>query len=141
MAYHAAQLRASTAFKASPVAGLGVQRRHSLQVVARKTAAKTAYTCIDCGYIYEGSTAFEKLPNSYRCPVCQAPKRRFRAVEQSGSRSNDGKAMRARFDKLQKGADDGKVDSGNKQIFVTAGIAGAALLGALYFYLNSQTAL
>lgn len=28
------------------------------------------------GYIYDGSTPFEKLPSSYRCPVCNAPKRR-----------------------------------------------------------------
>jgi rubredoxin len=28
------------------------------------------------GYIYDGKEAFDKLPNSYRCPVCNAPKRR-----------------------------------------------------------------
>lgn len=29
------------------------------------------------GYIYDGKEPFEKLPNNYRCPVCQAPKRRW----------------------------------------------------------------
>lgn len=42
-----------------------------------RAAAKQAYICIDCGYIYDGAEPFEKLPNSYRCPVCSAPKRRL----------------------------------------------------------------
>ncbi len=41
-----------------------------------KAASKTAYICADCGYIYDGREAFEGLPSSYRCPVCNAPKRR-----------------------------------------------------------------
>ena len=31
------------------------------------------------GYIYNGQQGrFQDLPNSYRCPTCQAPKRRFK---------------------------------------------------------------
>lgn len=41
-----------------------------------KTASKTAYICVDCGYIYDERPAFESLDKSYRCPVCSAPKRR-----------------------------------------------------------------
>ena len=41
-----------------------------------KSSNKIAYICRDCGYIYEGREAFEGLDKSYRCPVCQAPKRR-----------------------------------------------------------------
>eukprot|EP00882_Tetradesmus_deserticola_P002690 GHRQ01002861.1.p1 GENE.GHRQ01002861.1~~GHRQ01002861.1.p1 ORF type:complete len:139 (+),score=27.73 GHRQ01002861.1:376-792(+) len=116
--------------------------RTTLRVVARKSAAKTsaAYICIDCGYIYAGKEAFDKLPNSYRCPVCNAPKRRFRPTE-AKSRNNDEKAMRSRMGTMARGEDDGKFDEGDKSFFVTAAVGGAVLLGALYLFLNSQTQL
>ncbi len=40
-----------------------------------KASTKTAYVCLDCGYLYDGATPFEDL-KSYACPVCGAPKRR-----------------------------------------------------------------
>lgn len=40
-----------------------------------KAAAKTAYVCLDCGYLYDEPTPFEQV-KSYSCPVCGAPKRR-----------------------------------------------------------------
>uniref|UniRef100_A0A383WB62 Rubredoxin-like domain-containing protein n=1 Tax=Tetradesmus obliquus TaxID=3088 RepID=A0A383WB62_TETOB len=128
------------AFKTAGVASS--RSRTALRVVARKTAAKTstAYICIDCGYIYDGKEAFDKLPNSYRCPVCNAPKRRFRATE-AKSRNNDAKAMRSRMDAMQRGEDDGKFDENDKSFFITAAVGGAALLGALYVFLSSQTQL
>ncbi|GKC06431.1 rubredoxin domain-containing protein [Tanacetum coccineum] len=45
---------------------------------AMRTASKQAYICRDCGYIYSDKTPFDKLPDKYFCPVCGAPKRRFR---------------------------------------------------------------
>lgn len=51
-------------------------RAAAVQTQAR-AATKQLYICVDCGYIYDGSEGpFEKLPGSYRCPVCAAPKRR-----------------------------------------------------------------
>lgn len=49
------------------------------------------YRCTVCGYIYdpavgdpdfgvEPGTAFEKLPDSWVCPVCGAPKEAFEQI-------------------------------------------------------------
>ncbi|KAL7535130.1 hypothetical protein ACHAXR_006290 [Thalassiosira sp. AJA248-18] len=39
------------------------------------------YLCKDCGYIFtQGPEAWAKLPDSYGCPPCGAPKRRFKKV-------------------------------------------------------------
>lgn len=37
------------------------------------------WVCVDCGYIYRPGRKikFEDLPSSWKCPQCQAPKRRF----------------------------------------------------------------
>lgn len=35
------------------------------------------HVCVDCGYVYCDPTPFEEMPAGYRCPQCQAPKRRF----------------------------------------------------------------
>lgn len=46
----------------------------------RLTAAQKAratHLCVDCGYIYCDETPFNELPGDYRCPQCNAPKRRF----------------------------------------------------------------
>lgn len=138
MAASALNARALQPFQYRAVAP--TRSRRALTVVARKTATKAAqaYICIDCGYIYDGSTPFEKLPANYRCPVCNAPKRRFRPTE-SKARSNDTKAMRQRMDAMARGEDDGKFDEGDKNFFIVAAAGGAAILGALYFVLNSQT--
>jgi rubredoxin len=39
--------------------------------------ARATHLCIDCGYIYCDETPFDELPSDYRCPQCNAPKRRF----------------------------------------------------------------
>jgi len=39
--------------------------------------ALATHVCVDCGYVYADTTPFEQLPDKYRCPQCQAPKRRF----------------------------------------------------------------
>lgn len=41
-----------------------------------KTPA-AVYQCSVCGYIYDGGTPFEELPDSYTCPICKQPKSVF----------------------------------------------------------------
>lgn len=97
--------------------------RQSLRVVAAKAApAKAAkagppqgstYVCLDCGYVYPGTlAAFEKLPQSYKCPVCKAPKKRFQLVEPGEEAFAIGPIL-------------------------IPGAATIAFLGAIYYYLHS----
>lgn len=39
--------------------------------------AKEAWVCGVCGYVYEGETPFEALPEDFACPVCKQPKSAF----------------------------------------------------------------
>ena len=43
---------------------------------ARTKAPPQQYICKDCGWIYDGRQSFDSLDKSYRCPVCNSPKRR-----------------------------------------------------------------
>lgn len=56
------------------------------------------YECQTCGYMYEpvkgddrrqiaGGTAFEQLPQDWRCPVCNAPQSRFSNIGAVGAPS------------------------------------------------------
>lgn len=52
------------------------------QAVARGENVKIwqgEWICVDCGFIYspKRKMKFEDLPNSWKCPQCNAPKRRF----------------------------------------------------------------
>lgn len=40
---------------------------------------KGEWICVDCGYIYKPNRkiTFEDLPSTWKCPQCNAPKRRF----------------------------------------------------------------
>lgn len=48
------------------------------------------YRCVICGYVYDpekgagimhpAGTAFEDLPDIWKCPVCGAPKNQFKKV-------------------------------------------------------------
>jgi rubredoxin len=97
--------------------------------------AAATYVCVDCGYILE--EPLDKLPNSYKCPVCQAPKRRFKPW--SGSGRNDAKSMAARMKTLKSGGGEASSSGGGGSSGAIAVVAGGAvLLGALYFYLSSQ---
>ena len=40
-------------------------------------AARPVWKCSVCGYIYDGDTPFEELPDSYTCPICKQPKSAF----------------------------------------------------------------
>lgn len=35
------------------------------------------WVCTICGYVYDGETPFEELPDTYVCPVCKQPKTKF----------------------------------------------------------------
>ncbi|CAA3023636.1 Rubredoxin-like superfamily [Olea europaea subsp. europaea] len=68
-----------------------------------RVASKQAYICRDCGYIYNDRTPFEKLPDTYFCPVCGAPKRRFRAYEPAVTKNaNDMDVRKARKAQLKR---------------------------------------
>lgn len=41
------------------------------------TAAGESWVCSVCGYVYEGETPFEQLPDDFTCPVCRQPKAVF----------------------------------------------------------------
>jgi rubredoxin len=56
------------------------------------------YECLTCGYVYEPAkgddkrqippgTAFEDLPQDWRCPVCGAKSSRFRGIGSMGAPS------------------------------------------------------
>ncbi|XP_073148234.1 uncharacterized protein [Henckelia pumila] len=96
-----------------------------------RVASKQAYICRDCGYIYSDKTPFEKLPDKYFCPVCGAPKRRFKSYEPSVAKNaNDTDVRKARKAQL-------KQDEAVGQALPFAIALGAAALVGLYFYLNS----
>lgn len=78
---------------------------------------RATHICVDCGYIYCDPTPFEDLDPDYRCPQCNASKRRF-----------------ARYD-VETGKQLSDV-SGNVGTIATVigGLIGVALLG----YLGTQ---
>ncbi|KAG7021371.1 rub [Cucurbita argyrosperma subsp. argyrosperma] len=99
--------------------------------VSMRVASKQAYICRDCGYIYNDRTPFEKLPDKYFCPVCGAPKRRFRPYEQSVTKNaNEFDTRKARKAQIQKDEAIGKV------LPIAAAVGIVALVG-LYLYLNN----
>lgn len=42
-----------------------------------EAAPQQKWVCTICGYIYDGETPFEELPDSYTCPLCKQPKSKF----------------------------------------------------------------
>ncbi|XP_027360087.1 uncharacterized protein LOC113868587 [Abrus precatorius] len=50
--------------------------------------ARATHICLDCGYIYTLQKPFEDQPDTYGCPQCQAPKKRFARYD-----VNTGKAI------------------------------------------------
>ncbi|XP_042499194.1 uncharacterized protein LOC122077338 [Macadamia integrifolia] len=96
-----------------------------------RVASKQAYICRDCGYIYKDRTPFEKLPDNYFCPVCGAPKRRFRTYEPAVVKNaNDTDVRKARKAQLQRDEAIGRA----LPIAIVVGVAG---LAGLYLYLNN----
>ncbi|KAL1192803.1 hypothetical protein V5N11_012934 [Cardamine amara subsp. amara] len=98
-----------------------------------RVSSKQAYICRDCGYIYNDKTPFDKLPDNYFCPVCAAPKRRFRPYMPDVSKNvNDKNVRKARKAELQRDEAVGKA-------LPIAIAVGVLALAALYFYVNNTT--
>mmetsp|Transcript_13817 Transcript_13817/g.29817 ORF Transcript_13817/g.29817 Transcript_13817/m.29817 type:complete len:144 (+) Transcript_13817:103-534(+) len=113
--------------------------RQRMTVEARAAKTKAAMVCVDCGYIYDGPEAFDDAPNSYRCPVCAAPKRRFKEFRGSVPRGNDPKSMISRRDKLRAQLEDAgeTVDEDNTLLY-SVGATSILLLGALYYFATTR---
>jgi rubredoxin len=76
--------------------------------------ARATHVCLDCGYIYTLSKPFEEQPDSFLCPQCQAPKKRFAGYDPETGRALGG---------------------GGAPISVLLGVlAGAVAVGALVLY-------
>ncbi|MED6168146.1 hypothetical protein PIB30_009367 [Stylosanthes scabra] len=100
--------------------------------ISMRVASKQAYICRDCGYIYKDRTPFDKLPDNYFCPVCGAPKRRFKPYAPAVTRdANDISVRKARKAELQRDEAVGKA-------LPIAIVVGVAALVGLYLYLNTQ---
>ncbi|KFK26723.1 rubredoxin-like protein [Arabis alpina] len=98
-----------------------------------RVTSKQAYICRDCGYIYNDKTPFDKLPDKYFCPVCAAPKRRFRPYMPDVSKNvNDKDVRKPRKSELQRDEAVGKA-------LPIAIAVGVLALAALYFYVNNTT--
>ncbi len=37
-------------------------------------SGRAVWKCSVCGYVYDGETPFEELPDTYTCPICRQPK-------------------------------------------------------------------
>lgn len=97
-----------------------------------KVSCSQAYVCRDCGYIYKDRTPFEKLADKYFCPVCGAPKRRFRPYAQPvGKNVNDTSVRKARKEEIKIEED------ANTTLVLVSGLGVGAFVAA-YLYLNSQ---
>lgn len=98
--------------------------------ISMRVASKQAYICRDCGYIYNDRTPFEKVPDSYFCPVCGAPKRRFRAYEPKITKdANSTEVRKARKEQLKRD------EAVGNALPIAIGV-GVVALAALYFYIN-----
>ncbi|WCJ36362.1 Rubredoxin-like superfamily protein [Euphorbia peplus] len=97
-----------------------------------RVASKQAYICRDCGYIYNDRTPFEKQPDKYFCPVCGAPKRRFRPYAPAVNKNvNETATRKERKAQLQR-------DESIGRALPIAIAVGVVALVALYFYLNTS---
>ncbi|KAL5192259.1 Rubredoxin-1 [Glycine soja] len=100
--------------------------------ISMRVASKQAYICRDCGYIYNDRTPFEKLPDKFFCPVCGAPKRRFRPYAPTVARNaNDKDVRKARKSEIKK-------EEAIGNALPIAAAVGIAVLAGIYFYLNNK---
>ena len=44
---------------------------------AEAPSQKETWVCSVCGYVYDGETPFEELPDTFTCPLCKMPKEKF----------------------------------------------------------------
>ncbi|XP_028805715.1 uncharacterized protein LOC114760609 isoform X1 [Neltuma alba] len=52
--------------------------------------ARATHICLDCGYIYTLQKPFDEQPDTYICPQCQAPKKRFARYDVNTGRAIGG---------------------------------------------------
>ncbi|GJP29707.1 hypothetical protein CLOM_g19333 [Closterium sp. NIES-68] len=52
--------------------------------------ARATHICLDCGYIYTLGKPFEDQPDSFECPQCSAPKKRFARYDPETDRAIGG---------------------------------------------------
>jgi rubredoxin len=50
--------------------------------------ALATHVCVDCGWIYCETEPFEETASNYRCPQCNAPKRRFVPYDKDSGKVN-----------------------------------------------------
>lgn len=56
----------------------GKSPKNAPTYIPEETAAPVEkWVCGVCGYVYEGTTPFEELPDDYTCPICKQPKSVF----------------------------------------------------------------
>ncbi|CAL8468155.1 g7694 [Coccomyxa elongata] len=72
-----------------------------------------------------------QLGKDYRCPVCQAPKRRFKAQKPASGGAS------SRRGTVQPASGDG-VEKGDTPVLLAGGVGILVVVAAVYFYLNSQ---
>ncbi|KAL9375636.1 hypothetical protein Peur_032515 [Populus x canadensis] len=97
-----------------------------------RAATKQAYICRDCGYIYNDRKPFDKQPDNYFCPVCGAPKRRFREYMPAVTKNvNDKDVRKARKAQIQK-------DEAIGRALPIAVVVGIVALAGIYFYINNS---
>lgn len=58
------------------------------QKLTEAQKARATHICLDCGYIYTLQKPFDEQPDTYACPQCRAPKKRFARYD-----VNTGKAI------------------------------------------------
>lgn len=46
-----------------------------------ENTSASKWVCSVCGYIYDGETPFEELPDEFVCPLCKQPKDKFKLQE------------------------------------------------------------
>ncbi|KAK9845830.1 hypothetical protein WJX81_003756 [Elliptochloris bilobata] len=113
-------------------------RRSSALVEAAfgsKATAKATFVCIDCGWIYDGRADFESLPGSFKCPVCNAPKRRFKREAPGGSKG--GAKSSSRNGSVSAKSASAAADESGKPALLLAAVGGIVFLVAVYAGLNA----
>lgn len=64
-------------FKSSGIAPASALRENSAVFETKENGGEEKWVCALCGYVYDGETPFEELPEDWRCPLCGAPKSAF----------------------------------------------------------------
>lgn len=55
----------------------GKSPKNAPTYIPEEKAAEEKWVCGICGYVYDGETPFEELPEDFKCPICKQPKSVF----------------------------------------------------------------